>query len=164
MPTSCTSRRKSIIIGLIVLTLGQITTAGAMLWRNAPSLSLESRVVTVGIVSVIALSGGFFSWYLTCWSKTMASTQPALGVAAALAANFTRLIMPLFAIVFLQMFTGEGLLGIPLKNFIEETLVASYLVLLLLDILLHMAGYGKDIHDPHSLDNQAAQTQNTISS
>ena len=94
----------------------------------------------------------------------MASTQPALGVAAALAANFTRLVMPLFALVFLQISSGEGLFGMHLKNFIEETLVASYLVLLLLDILLHMAGYGKDIYDPHSLDNQAAETQNTISS
>ena len=88
----------------------------------------------------------------------MASTQPALGIAAALAANFTRLALPLFVLAFLQISTGKGLFGVALKNFIEETLVASYLVLLLLDILLHMAGYGKTTYNPHSLDDKAAKT------
>ena len=158
MPTSCTSLKKSLVVGLIVLTLGQTITAGVMLWRNAPSVSPECRAAAVGIVSLIALSGGYFSWYITCWSKTMASTQPALGIAAALAANFTRLVMPLFVLVFLQISSEKGLLEMALKNLIEETLVASYLVLLLLDILLHMAGYGKSTHNPHSLDDKAAKT------
>ncbi|MBT4887557.1 MAG: hypothetical protein HOK57_02835 [Planctomycetaceae bacterium] len=162
MPTSCKSLRKSLVVGLIVLTLGQIITAGTILLRSAPSLSLEYRSAAVGIVSVISLSGGCFAWYITCWSKKMASTQPALGIAAALAANFTRLALPLFVLAFLQISTGKGLFGVALKNFIEETLVASYLVLLLLDILLHMAGYGMDIHNPHSLDDHAAETQNTL--
>ncbi len=153
MPTCCTSLRKSLVVGLIVLTLGQTITAGVMLWRNTPSLNPEYRAAAVGIVSLISLSGAYISWFITCWSKTMASTQPALGVAAALAANFTRLVMPLFVLVFLQISSGKGLLEMALKNLIEETLVASYLVLLLLDILLHMAGYGKSIHNPHSLDD-----------
>ena len=158
MPTSCTSLKKSLVVALIVLTLGQAITAGVMLWRNTPSLSPEYQAAAVGIVSLISLSGGYFSWYITCWSKTMASTQPALGIAAALAANFTRLVMPLIVLVFLQISSRKGLLEMALKNLVEETLVASYLVLLLLDILLHMAGYGKTTYNPHSLDDKAAKT------
>ena len=164
MPTSCKSLRKSLVVGLIVLTLGQIITAGTILLRSAPSLSLEYRSAAVGIVSVISLSGGCFAWYITCWSKKMASTQPALGIAAALAANFTRLALPLFVLAFLQISTGKGLFGVALKNFIEETLVASYLVLLLLDILLHISGCGKNVQTSCRPDTKEAETQNPISS
>jgi hypothetical protein len=66
--------------------------------------------------------------------------------------------MPLIVLVFLQISSRKGLLEMALKNLVEETLVASYLVLLLLDILLHMAGYGKTTYNSHSLDDKAAKT------
>jgi hypothetical protein len=72
--------------------------------------------------------------------------------------------MPLFMIIFLQTSTGEGLLGRGLKIFLQETLVASYLVLLLLDILLHIAGCGKNVQTSCHPDTKKAETQNTISS
>ena len=156
--------RKPIAFGFTILALGQVTTAGIMVWRNVPMISLEYRIVAVGIVSLIVLSGGYFSWYLTCWSKTVASTQPALGVAGALAANLIRLGMPLFMIIFLQTSPGEELLGRGLKIFLQETLVASYLVLLLLDILLHIAGCGKNVKPSCRPDTKEAETHNPISS
>ena len=62
--------------------------------------------------------------------------------------------MPLFMIIFLQTSTGEGLLGRGLKIFLQETLVASYLVLLLLDILLHIVGYGGGIQTVQNHDSE----------
>ena len=73
MPMPSPALRKPIAFGFTILALGQVTTAGIMVWRNVPMISLEYRIVAVGIVSLIVLSGGYFSWYLTCWSKTVAS-------------------------------------------------------------------------------------------
>jgi len=72
--------------------------------------------------------------------------------------------MPLFMVVFLKTSPGEELLGRGLKIFLQETLVASYLVLLLLDILLHIAGCGKNVQTSCHPDTKKAETQNPISS
>ena len=142
MPNNQQSIVKSVAFGFAVLTAGQVLIAAVMISRTIPNLDAELRAKTVAVVSAITLSGAFLAWYVTCRTKKVASHQPALGIAGALTANLIRLIVPLLALGFFQTSAAEVHWSGPLQNFVRETLVASYLVLLLLDILLHVVGYG----------------------
>jgi hypothetical protein len=133
---------KPIVFGFAVLSVGQVFIAAVMISGNIPNLGSELRVKAVAVVSAITLSGAFLAWYVTCWTKKLASHQPALGITGALAANLIRLIVPLLALAYFQTSAAEVHWSGALQIFVRETLVASYLVLLLLDILLHVAGYG----------------------
>jgi len=135
---------KSVGFGFAVLSVGQALTAAVMISRNMPNVDAEIRAKAVVLVSAITLSGAFFAWYITSSTKKSASRQPGARISRALAANFIRLIMPLLALVFLQSDSTEVYLSKPLQNFIRETLLTSYLVLLLLDILLHTPFFGRD--------------------
>ena len=136
---------KSVAFGFAVLSAGQVLLAAVMIFRNIPNLDAELRAKIVVVVSAITLSGAFSAWYVTCRTKKVAPHQPALGIAGALTANLMRLTVPLLALGFLQISAAEVHWSGPLKNFITETLIASYLVLLLLDILLHVVGYGEGV-------------------
>lgn len=136
---------KSVAFGFAVLSAGQVLLAAVMISRNIPNLDAELRAKTVAVVSAITLSGAFSAWYVTCRTKKVVPHQPALGIAGALTANLIRLTVPLLALGFLQISAAEVHWSGPLKNFITETLIASYLVLLLLDILLHVVGYGEGV-------------------
>ena len=151
---------KSCVFGFVLLAAGQTLIAAVMISRNIPNLDSEFRAKAVAIVSAIALSGAFLSWSITCRTQKLASRQPALGIAGA---NLLRLIVPLLALAFLQTSAAEAYLGGPLQKFVRETLVASYLVLLLLDILLHIGGYGKDVQSIEHHNSKKAQTQNNSS-
>jgi len=120
---------KSVGFGFAVLSVGQALTAAVMISRNMPNVDAEIRVKAVVLVSAITLSGAFFAWYITSSTKKSASRQPGA---------------PLLALVFLQSDSTEVYLSKPLQNFIRETLLTSYLVLLLLDILLHTPFFGRD--------------------
>ena len=144
---------KSVVFGFVVLAAGQALTATVMISRNIPNLDSELRAKAVAVVSAITLSGAFLAWYITCPTEKVTSRQPGLRIASALAANLIRLIVPLLALAFLQSSAAEAYWGENFQNFTGETLVASYLVLLLLDILLHIVGYGGD--------NQTVQNQDS---
>ncbi len=133
---------KSVVFGFAVLSVGQVFIAAVMISGNIPNLDSELRVKAVAVVSAITLSGAFLAWYVTCWTKKVASHQPGLGITGALAANLIRLIVPLLALAYFQTSAAEVHWSGALQIFVRETLVASYLVLLLLDILLHVVGYG----------------------
>ena len=145
---------KSVVFGFVVLAAGQALTATVMISRNIPNLDSELRVKAVSVVSAITLSGAFLAWYITCPTKRVASRQPGLSIAGALAANLIRLIVPLLALAFLQSSAAEAYWGETFQNFAGETLVASYLVLLLLDILLHIVGYGGGIQTVQNHDTE----------
>ena len=89
-----------------------------------------------------------------CPTKRVATRQPGLIIAGALAANLIRLIVPLLALAFLQSSAAEAYWGETFQNYAGETLVASYLVLLLLDILLHIVGYGGGIQTVQNHDSE----------
>jgi hypothetical protein len=133
---------KSVVFGFAALSVGQVFIAAVMISGNIPNLDSELRAKAVAAVSAITLSGAFLAWYVACRTKKVASHQPALGITGALAANLIRLIVPLLALAYFQTSAAEVHWNGPLQIFVRETLVASYLVLLLLDILLHVAGYG----------------------
>ena len=133
---------KSVVFGFVVLSVGQVFIAAVMISGNIPNLDSELRAKAVAAVSAITLSGAFLAWYVTCWTKKVASHQPGLGITGALAANLIRLIVPLLALAYFQTSAAEVHWSGALQIFVRETLVASYLVLLLLDILLHVVGYG----------------------
>ena len=145
---------KSVVFGFVVLAAGQALTATVMISRNIPNLDSEIRAKAVAVVSAISLSGAFLAWYITCPTKKFASRQPGLSIASALAANLIRLIVPLLALAFLQSSAAEAYWGETFQNFAGETLVASYLVLLLLDILLHIVGYGGGIQTVQNHDSE----------
>ena len=145
---------KSVVFGFAVLLAGQALTATVLISRNIPNVDAEIRVKAVVLVSAIALVGAFFAWYITSSTKKSASRQPGSRISRALAANFIRLIMPLLALVFLQSDSTEVYLSKPLQNFIRETLLTSYLVLLLLDILLHVTLFGRDNQAFKHYDNE----------
>ena len=145
---------KSVVFGFVVLAAGQALTATVMISRNIPNLDSELRAKAVSVVSAITLSGAFLAWYITCPTKRVASRQPGLSIAGALAANLIRLIAPLLALAFLQSSAAEAYWGETFQNFAGETLVASYLVLLLLDILLHIVGYGGGIQTVQNHDTE----------
>ena len=145
---------KSVVFGFVVLAAGQALTATVMISRNIPNLDSELRAKAVSVVSAITLSGAFLAWYITCPTKRVASRQPGPSIAGALAANLIRLIVPLLALAFLQSSAAEAYWGETFQNFARETLVASYLVLLLLDILLHIVGYGGGIQTVQNHDSE----------
>ena len=163
MQSTHQSTLKSVVFGFVLLAAGQTVIAAVMISRNIPDLDSEFRAKAVATVSAIALSGAFLGWYITCRTQKLASCQPALGVAGALVANLIRLIVPLLALAFLQTSAAEAYLGGTLQKFVRETLVASYLVLLLLDILLHIGGYGKGVQSIEHHTSEKAQTQNNSS-
>ena len=145
---------KSVVFGFAVLLAGQALTATVLISRNIPNVDAEIRVKAVVLVSAIALVGAFFAWYITSSTKKSASRQPGSRISRALAANFIRLIMPLLALVFLQFDSTAVYSSKPLQNFIRETLLTSYLVLLLLDILLHVTLFGRDNQAFKHYDNE----------
>ena len=145
---------KSVVFGFVVLAAGQALTATVMISRNIPNLDSELRAKAVAVVSAITLSGAFLAWYITCPTEKVTSRQPGLRIASALAANLIRLIVPLLALAFLQSSAAEAYWGENFQNFAGETLVASYLVLLLLDILLHIVGYGGGIQTVQNHDSE----------
>ena len=145
---------KSVVFGFVVLAAGQALTATVMISRNIPNLDSELRAKAVSVVSAITLSGAFLAWYITCPTKRVASRQPGLSIAGALAANLIRLIVPLLALGFLLSSAAEAYWGETFQNFARETLVASYLVLLLLDIPLHIVGYGGGIQTVQNHDSE----------
>ena len=145
---------KSVVFGFVVLAAGQALTATVMISRNIPNLDSELRAKAVAVVSAVTLSGAFLAWYITCPTEKVTSRQPGLRIASALAANLIRLIVPLLALAFLQSSAAEAYWGENFQNFAGETLVASYLVLLLLDILLHIVGYGGDNQTVQNHDSE----------
>ena len=163
MQSTNQSKLNSVVFGFVLLAAGQTLIAAVMISRNIPKLDSEFRLKAVAIVSAIALSGAFLGWSITCRTQKLASRQPALGIAGALVANLLRLIVPLLALAYLQTSAAEAYLGGPLQKFVRETLVASYLVLLLLDILLHIGGYGKGVQLIEHHNPKKAQTQNNSS-
>ena len=150
MQSTLQSTLKPVVFGFFVLATGQALTATVMISRNIPNLDSELRAKAVAVVSAITLSGAFLAWYITCPTKRVASRQPGLSIAGALAANLIRLI----ALAFLQSSAAEAYGGETFQNFAGETLVASYLVLLLLDILLHIVGYGEGIQPVQNQDSE----------
>ena len=154
MQSTLQSTLKPVVFGFVVLAAGQALTATVMISRNIPNLDSELRAKAVAVVSAITLSGAFLAWYITCHTKRVASRQPGLSIAGALAANLIRLIVPLLALAFLQSSAAEAYGGETFQNFAGETLVASYLVLLLLDILLHIVGYGGGIQPVQNHDSE----------
>ena len=135
---------KSVVCGFAVLLAGQALSATVMITRNIPNVDIKIRAEAVVLVSAITLTGALSAWYITSSTKKSASHQPGSRISRALAANFIRLIMPLLALVFLQFESTGVYSSKPLQNFIRETLLTSYLVLLLLDILLHITVTGRD--------------------
>ena len=135
---------KSVVCGFAVLLAGQALSATVMITRNIPNVDTKIRAEAVVLVSAITLTGALSAWYITSSTKKSASHQPGTRVSRALAANFIRLVIPLLVLMFLQFNSTEVYSSKPLQNFIRETLLTSYLVLLLLDILLHIIFFGRD--------------------
>ena len=135
---------KSVVCGFAVLLAGQALSATVMITRNIPNVDIKIRAEAVVLVSAITLTGALSAWYITSSTKKSASHQPGTRVSRALAANFIRLVIPLLVLMFLQFNSTEVYSSKPLQNFIRETLLTSYLVLLLLDILLHTPFFGRD--------------------
>ena len=135
---------KSVVCGFAVLLAGQALSATVMITRNIPNVDIKIRAEAVVLVSAITLTGALSAWYITSSTKKSASHQPGTRVSRALAANFIRLVIPLLVLMFLQFNSTEVYSSKPLQNFIRETLLTSYLVLLLLDILLHIIFFGRD--------------------
>ncbi len=123
--------------GLLALVATQAMVAAVLCTRTLPEIDESLRAKTVAAVSGITLTAASLGWLLTCSVSRQAASRPALAVAGGLAASLLRLAVPLAALGWLQLEGGGGHPEQPLRNFIAETIVASYLSLLLVDILLH---------------------------
>ena len=126
--------------GLFGLLLAQVLVAvGILLLRQpggVPPMLRAKAVAAVGGIVVAAACGG---WWLSQAAHRLSATSPATAVAGGLAASLIRLVVPLTLLGWLQTDWAGGLVSAPLQGFLTETLIASYLVLLLVDILLHIA-------------------------
>ena len=133
------SPTKQLWFGIFVLVATQAVVSAVFYTRTLPGIDETLRAKTIATVSGITLSAASLGWLLTCSVGRQAASRPALAVAGGLAASLLRLAVPLTALGWLQLEGGGGRLDRPLQNFIAETIVASYLSLLLVDILLHIS-------------------------
>ncbi len=102
---------------------------------DVPPATVGKTIVGIGLFSLGTAAAG---WWLTCRSSLSAATRPAVAVAGGLAASLVRLLPPLALLGWLQQGAGEDQFPPPLRAVAGGTLVASYLVLLLVAILLQL--------------------------
>jgi len=123
--------------GCIAFFLAQTLVAASMVMRGDPSLETALRAKTVAVVSGITLGAAVSAWILSGLAGREAVARPALAVAGGLAASLLRLTVPLMALAWLQFEDAVSKLPLPQREFMAETIVVSYLVLLFVDILLN---------------------------
>jgi hypothetical protein len=127
--------------GLAGLLLAQcLVAAGFLLLRQPAGIPPALRVKAVGFIGGIVATAACSCWWLSQAAGRLSATRPALAVAGGLAASLVRLAAPLVLLGWLQSDRAADLLTAPLRGLLTEMLITSYLVLLLIDILLHIAG------------------------
>lgn len=132
--------------GLFSLLISQIlVAAGILLLRQPGGVPPALRTKAVAAISGIVVTAACCGWWLSWATNRLAATSPATAVAGGLAASLIRLAVPLTLLGWLQTDLAGELLSVQLQGFLTETLITSYLVLLLVDILLHIAG-GRQVH------------------
>ena len=127
--------------GLAGLLLAQCLVAAGFLLLKAPAgIPPASRLKAVAAISGVVAAAACGGWWLSQAARRLSATRPALAVAGGLAASLVRLAAPLILLGWLQSGGAEHALTVPLQGLLTEMLVTSYLVLLLVDILLHIVG------------------------
>lgn len=127
--------------GLTGLLLAQCLVAAGFLLVKAPAgIPPATRLKAVAAMSGMVAAAACGGWCLSQASHRLSASQPALAVAGGLAASLMRLAAPLILLGWLQSGGAADVLAAPLRQLLTETLITSYLVLLLVDILLHIAG------------------------
>lgn len=137
-----TARRTSAPLyrGLFGLIVSQILVAvGILLLRQPGGVPPTLRAKAVAAISGIVVTAACCGWWLSWATNRLSATSPATAVAGGLAASLIRLAVPLTLLGWLQTDLAGELLPAQLPGFLTETLITSYLVLLLVDILLHIA-------------------------
>ena len=125
--------------GLAGLLLAQCLVAAGFLLLKAPAgIPPASRLKAVAAISGVVAAAACGGWWLSQSARRLSATRPALAVAGGLAASLVRLAAPLILLGWLQSGGAEHALTVPLQGLLTEMLVTSYLVLLLVDILLHV--------------------------
>ena len=125
--------------GLAGLLLAQCLVAAGFLLLKAPAgIPPASRLKAVAAISGVVAAAACGGWWLSQSAGRLSATRPALAVAGGLAASLVRLAAPLILLGWLQSGGAEHALTVPLQGLLTEMLVTSYLVLLLVDILLHV--------------------------
>lgn len=141
MTSAAPHRGVSLGAGLAALLVAECLVAVAVLALRQPEgVPSEARLKVVTGVGVIILAAAGSGWWLSQASGRLSASRPAVAVAGGLAASLIRLAVPLLLLGWLQTADAMATLPAPLRTFLTETLVTSYLVLLLVDILLHIAG------------------------
>jgi hypothetical protein len=98
------------------------------------------RAKAVAAISGLVVTAACGGWWLSQTAHRLSATSPATAVAGGLAASLIRLVVPLTLLGWLQTDWARELLSASLRGFLTETLITSYLFLLLVDILLHAMG------------------------
>jgi len=129
--------RISLWLGVLAFLAAQTLVAAGLVMQSDPSLEPGLRAKTVAAVSGITLGSAVSAWILTGLAGREAVARPALAVAGGLAASLLRLTVPLMALAWLQFEDAVSKLPLPQREFMAETIVVSYLVLLFVDILLN---------------------------
>lgn len=125
--------------GLAGLLLAQCLVAAGFLLLKAPAgIPPASRLKAVAAISGVVAAAACGGWWLSQSARRLSATRPALAVTGGLAASLVRLAAPLILLGWLQSGGAEHALTVPLQGLLTEMLVTSYLVLLLVDILLHV--------------------------
>ncbi len=125
--------------GLFGLLFAQVLVAvGILLLRQPGGVPPMLRAKSVAAISGIVVTTACGGWWLSQATRRLSATSPATAVAGGLAASLIRLVVPLTMLGWLQTDRAGELVSASLQRFLTETLITSYLVLLLVDILLHI--------------------------
>jgi hypothetical protein len=144
----------SLCRGLASLLLAQALVAAGLLLAHQPAgVPPALRAKAVAVIGGILAAAACGSWWLSHTTHRQSATRPAAAVAGGLAASLIRLAVPLTLLGWLQTDRAGELVSAPLQRFMTETLVTSYLVLLLVDILLHIAGRREHLPEVPSRGN-----------
>jgi hypothetical protein len=127
--------------GLFGLLFAQVLVAvGILLLRQPGGVPPMLRAKAVAAISGLVVTAACGGWWLSQTAHRLSATSPATAVAGGLAASLIRLVVPLTLLGWLQTDWARELLSASLRGFLTETLITSYLFLLLVDILLHAMG------------------------
>lgn len=125
--------------GLFGLLLAQVLVAvGILLLRQPGGVPPMLRAKAVAAISGLVVTAACGGWWLSQTAHRLSATSPATAVAGGLAASLIRLVVPLTVLGWLQTDLSGELVSASLQRFLTETLITSYLVLLLVDILLNI--------------------------
>ena len=123
--------------GVLAFFAAQVLVAVGMTTRGDRAMGPYPRAKTIALMSGITLGAAVTAYILAQFASRKAARRPALAVAGGLAASLLRLTVPLSVLAWLQL--EEPANGLPpsQRQFMAETIVVSYLVLLFVDILLN---------------------------